>query len=66
MGSSQSNSERVSISREREDEAFNIVRVSEDAIRTLRGERAAVIAVPETQKVIVGGGGGGGGDDKLQ
>jgi len=39
MGGSQSVNERLVISREREDEAFNIVRVSEDAIRTLRGEQ---------------------------
>jgi len=64
MGGSQS-TERVSISRDREDEAFNIVRVSEDAIRTLRGERtgngvpvaAGVIITPppESGKAIVGG-----------
>jgi len=44
MGGSQS-TERVTISREREDEAFNIVRVSEDAIRTLRGERTGGVLV---------------------
>jgi len=49
MGGSQS-AHRVSISREREDEAFNIVRISEDAIRTLRGER---IRPPDTQTIEI-------------
>jgi len=72
MGGSQSVGERVSISREREDEAFNIVRVSEDTIRTLRGEQNSGTT---GNTVISSGGGGGGespkivagvGDEKLQ
>jgi len=58
MGGSQS-AQRVAISREREDEAFNIVRVSEDAIRTLRGERTPT-AVEESTKIVSGG------DEKLK
>jgi len=64
MGGSQSVNERLVISREREDEAFNIVRVSEDAIRTLRGEQntgttSTTNGRPESTQIIVG-------DEKLQ